>query len=128
MVLIDMKLIVLTSVTIITNNNLFFSKITFRMSRVSSLLLLVLFLSPLAVNSYRILGVFPHPGLSHFFFFEAVLKSLSEAGHELVVISPFPNKNPPANYTDYSLGNSNTLVNSVNLEVTTLYVVVLLLR
>lgn len=48
----------------------------------------------------RILGVFPWPGSSHMITFSALTRELAERGHELVVLSTFPSKNPTANYTD----------------------------
>lgn len=54
-------------------------------------------------SSYKILGIFPHTGRSHFFVFEPLLKALVEKGHELTVISPFPQKEPLERYHDISL-------------------------
>jgi glucuronosyltransferase len=51
-------------------------------------------------NAARILGVFPWPGTSHMITFSALTHALAERGHELVVLSTFPSKNPPNNYTD----------------------------
>lgn len=51
-------------------------------------------------QSLRILGVFPHLGKSHFFAFEPLMKALAEKGHEVTVISHFPQKNPPPRYKD----------------------------
>lgn len=69
-------------------------------------------------DAHRILGLFPHPGLSHFQFFHPVMKALAEAGHEVTVVSHFPNKNPIKNYKDESLrGKGDGLKNFVNLEV-----------
>lgn len=68
-------------------------------------------------RSYKILGLFPHPGASHFQFFEPVLKGLAAAGHEVTVVSHFPNANPPANYTDIPLEGMKSLSDSVSFEV-----------
>ncbi|XP_055635695.1 UDP-glycosyltransferase UGT5-like [Toxorhynchites rutilus septentrionalis] len=65
---------------------------------------------------YKILGLFPHPGLSHFYFFEPILKGLAAAGHEVTVVSPFPNPNPPPNYTDLPLEGIKLLSDSVSFE------------
>lgn len=69
-------------------------------------------------NGHRILGLFPHPGLSHFHFFHPVMKGLAEAGHEVTVVSHFPNKEPIENYKDEALkGKHDGLQNFMNLEV-----------
>lgn len=57
-------------------------------------------------NSYKILGLFPHPGKSHFDVFESLMKGLSKKGHEVTVLSHFPQKSPFPNYTDISLQGS----------------------
>lgn len=67
--------------------------------------------------SYKILGLFPHPGLSHFHFFEPILKGLAAAGHEVTVVSHFPNANPPPNYVDLPLEGMKLLSDSVSFEV-----------
>lgn len=68
-------------------------------------------------TGYKILGLFAHPGLSHFNFFKPILRGLADAGHEVTVISHFPEKNPPKNYKDLPLDNFSSLVASVDLEV-----------
>lgn len=69
-------------------------------------------------NAHRILGLFPHPGISHYQFFHPVMKSLAEAGHEVTVVSHFPNKEPIENYRDEPLaGKDDGLKNFVNLDV-----------
>lgn len=69
------------------------------------------------VNGLRILGLFIHPGLSHFHFFHPVLRGLAEAGHEVTVVSELPDPNPPKGYTDLVLKKSDGLVNAVDLDV-----------
>lgn len=69
------------------------------------------------VNGLRILGLFPHPGHSHFFVFQPVLRALADAGHDVTVVSRFPEKNPPPNYKDLTLTGMHELVNGINLEV-----------
>ncbi|KAG7207214.1 hypothetical protein KM043_008892 [Ampulex compressa] len=51
-------------------------------------------------EGYRILGVFPFHGKSHFIMFEQLMKGLARKGHAVDVISPFPLKKSYANYTD----------------------------
>ncbi|XP_022814630.1 UDP-glucuronosyltransferase 2B1-like isoform X2 [Spodoptera litura] len=55
------------------------------------------------VQSARILGLFPHTGKSHQMVFDPLLRTLAERGHDVTVVSFFPIKNPPANYTIVSL-------------------------
>lgn len=58
-------------------------------------------------ESYNILVVFPHYGKSHFFLYEGVLKTLTSRGHNLTVISYFPQKHPVPNYRDIPLNLNN---------------------
>ncbi|KAL7043666.1 hypothetical protein ACKWTF_001618 [Chironomus riparius] len=68
-------------------------------------------------NGHRILGLFPHPGFSHFHFFQPVMYALAEAGHDVTVVSHFPNKEPHENYKDELLDNVNAgLLNVVSLD------------
>lgn len=53
--------------------------------------------------SARVLGLFPHTGKSHQMVFEPLLRRLAENGHHVTVVSFFPLKNPPGNYSDVSL-------------------------
>jgi glucuronosyltransferase len=48
----------------------------------------------------KILGIFPLPGKSHFTVSSALLKELANKGHQVTVLSPFPEKSPIPNYTD----------------------------
>lgn len=68
-------------------------------------------------NGLRILGLFPHPGASHFHFFHPVMRGLAEAGHDVTVVSYFPDKNPPKNYKDLPLKGLDLLTNAVDLVV-----------
>jgi glucuronosyltransferase len=68
-------------------------------------------------NASRILGLFPHPGISHFYYFRSVMEALAEAGHEVTVVSQFPTKNPVKNYKDEPLSGKPNLTNTVNIEV-----------
>lgn len=68
-------------------------------------------------DSFRILGLFPHPGFSHFDVFHPIMRRLAEVGHEVVVVSHFPDKNPPKNYVDYTLEGLPKLNNAVDLSV-----------
>ncbi|XP_044733865.1 UDP-glycosyltransferase UGT5-like, partial [Chrysoperla carnea] len=70
---------------------------------ISFLILFSLTLSHQTSNGYKILGVFPHGGKSHFMVFVPILRELARRGHEVTVISHFPEKNPLPNYTDISI-------------------------
>ncbi|XP_017768993.1 PREDICTED: UDP-glucuronosyltransferase 1-7C-like isoform X1 [Nicrophorus vespilloides] len=68
-------------------------------------------------ESYRILCIFPHQMKSHFDVFEPLLKELSARGHDLTVISHFPQKRKISRYTDISLkGSADILVEAVSLN------------
>ncbi|KYN31800.1 UDP-glucuronosyltransferase 1-9 [Trachymyrmex septentrionalis] len=57
-------------------------------------------------SSYRILGLFPLNGKSHWMMQEALMKELARRGHQVDVVSPFPQKKPIPNYKDISLKGS----------------------
>uniref|UniRef100_T1GS16 UDP-glycosyltransferase n=1 Tax=Megaselia scalaris TaxID=36166 RepID=T1GS16_MEGSC len=44
------------------------------------------------------------------------MRGLAEAGHDVTVISHFPDKSPPAHYKDLVLPSANTLMNTVDLQ------------
>ncbi|KAG5676848.1 hypothetical protein PVAND_006655 [Polypedilum vanderplanki] len=80
-------------------------------------IIILCILLALPVNCHRILGLFPHPGHSHFQFFHPIMKALAERGHEVTVVSEFPNKEPLENYHDEILTNQGTgLLNFVSLD------------
>lgn len=71
----------------------------------------------------RILGVFHHPGKSHFDVFKPLLEELAKRGHDITVVSFFPrNINDTSveylsNYKDISLiGSVNVWLNVVDLN------------
>nr|CAD7426014.1 unnamed protein product [Timema monikensis] len=69
------------------------------------------------VDGARILGVFPHSAKSHFIMDEVLMKGLAARGHEVVVISHFPQSKPLANYKDISLvGSMDNIVESLSLD------------
>lgn len=70
-----------------------------------------------STESLRILGLFPHPGLSHFHFFHPIMRGLAEKGHDVTVISHFPDNNAPQNYKDVVLPKTDTLTNAIDLTV-----------
>jgi len=66
-------------------------------------------------DAYRILALFPYPGKSHFDIFNPLVKALAEKGHDVTVVSHFPQKTPIPNLTDISLENtSNNTVDVVD--------------
>lgn len=58
------------------------------------------------VTSLNILGIFPYQGKSHFFVHRVYLQELAKRGHNVTVISHFPEKDAPPNYHDVSLAGS----------------------
>ncbi|XP_052750704.1 uncharacterized protein LOC113512976 [Galleria mellonella] len=59
------------------------------------------------VHTLKILGLFPHQGKSHFFVFQPYLLELAKRGHDVTVVSHFPQKVPIQNYHDISLTEKN---------------------
>jgi glucuronosyltransferase len=51
----------------------------------------------------KILGLFPLPGKSHFAVASVLLKEVASRGHQVTVLSPFPEKSPIPNYTDIDI-------------------------
>lgn len=79
------------------------------------IIILLLFFAQ--INALKILGIFPHEGKSHFDVFEPLLKTLAQKGHELTVISHFPQVKPIKNYKDISIRGENIYLNVVNMEI-----------
>jgi glucuronosyltransferase len=50
---------------------------------------------------------------SHFPMFETLLKTLASRGHEVVVVSHFPQKTPVKNYTDISIAGSTSSLKNI---------------
>lgn len=57
-------------------------------------------LSPTGCEGSRILGMFPLHAKSHHMMFDALMKGLARRGHQVDVVSPFPQKKPYPNLTD----------------------------
>lgn len=64
-------------------------------------------------RALNILGIFPYQGKSHFFQFNVYLRELANRGHNVTVISYFPDKNPPPNYNDIYIGETEILEDAV---------------
>lgn len=78
----------------------------------------LLFSVLLHAHAYRILGLFPHPGKSHFHVFQPLMQALAEKGHDVTVVSHFPIKQKVDRYKDISLATANEpLVEFIDMDV-----------
>ncbi|XP_033334725.2 UDP-glucosyltransferase 2 [Megalopta genalis] len=57
-------------------------------------------------SGLRILGMFPLNGHSHWVMAERLMLALAERGHQVDVVTHFPMKKTPPNYTQFSLDGS----------------------
>jgi glucuronosyltransferase len=48
----------------------------------------------------KVLGIFPFEGKSHFTVASALLRELADRGHDVTVVSHYPQTEKIANYTD----------------------------
>ncbi|KAE8749856.1 UDP-glycosyltransferase-13 [Frankliniella occidentalis] len=72
---------------------------------------------PPGAQAYRVLGMFPFNGRSHNIMFKALMEVLADRGHDVYMMSPFPQKAPRANYTDLDLSKEfPSLVNGLTYE------------
>jgi hypothetical protein len=63
--------------------------------------LLVLILVPVSIcRGAKVLGVFPFPSRSHLIVQKALMFELARQGHEVTVVSPFPENKAIPNYTE----------------------------
>jgi len=74
--------------------------------KVSLLVFLAILSFDQVANSYRILGMFPLQGKSHWIMQEALMKDLARRGHQVDVFAHFPLKKPIPNYKNISLKGS----------------------
>jgi glucuronosyltransferase len=65
----------------------------------------------------KILGLFPHPGISHFNVFRPIMLQLASLGHEVEVASYFPNEKPVDHYKDLVFEGQTILTGSTDLKV-----------
>ncbi|XP_018319636.1 UDP-glucuronosyltransferase 2B31 [Agrilus planipennis] len=87
------------------------------MNLIVSFTALIIFIFVPVVSNYRILALIPYNGRSHFIMFEPLLKELASRGHEVDVLSHFPQKEKIPRYTDYSLvGTLPVLVGNVSYD------------
>lgn len=69
------------------------------------------------VESANILAVVPFNGRSHHIVIEPLLKGLAKRGHQVTVVSAFPQKKPVANFTDIDVSKlTPTVVNGFTLD------------
>lgn len=54
-------------------------------------------------DSMNVLGIFPHPAISHFKAFQPLLIELAARGHGVSVVSHFPKSDALENYHDFTL-------------------------
>lgn len=66
-------------------------------------LFIILLLTVIGHESYKILGIFHTTSRSHYIAGGALMKGLAERGHDVTVISPFPQKEPIKNFHDIPL-------------------------
>lgn len=58
------------------------------------------------IEGYKVLGILPFMSNSHFAIGQSIVKTLHKAGHEVTVISPYPQKTPLTNFTDVSIADA----------------------
>lgn len=87
--------------------------------RRSQVILSILIISMLISRSLslQILGLFPHPGASHFRSAHAILLGLAKAGHNVTVVSHYPDRSAPNNYEDLVIEGEKPMLNSIDLAV-----------
>jgi len=81
--------------------------------------ILLIFASKLNISeSAKILAIFPHTGKSHFFMFQPFVYKLAERGHEITIMTHFPDPNPPKNVKYLSIESKEAEIqfNSFSME------------
>lgn len=73
--------------------------------------ILYLLLNVVVNESYKILGIFHTSSKSHFIVGGALMKALAENGHDVTVISPFPQDKPITNFHDVTVPGIQRLDN-----------------
>ncbi|KAH8419277.1 hypothetical protein KR222_003824 [Zaprionus bogoriensis] len=87
------------------------------MLRLCLTLIFGLSLAATSSEAAQILGLFAHPGKSHFDFFRPIFVALAQRGHNITMYSYFPLKQPQPNYTDYVFEGMPVLTDIVDLQV-----------
>lgn len=80
------------------------------------IVLLIALMQSHTSEAYRILGLFPHPAVSHFRAFQPLLQELAALGHEVLVVSHFPDNNAPQNYRDFVLDQSQIMTEAFSVD------------
>lgn len=78
------KIINSSSHSVVYNIYIFYGYIIFQLVIIKFALLMVV------TDAARILSIFPLKAKSHFMFNEAIMRSLSNAGHEVTIFAPYP--------------------------------------
>lgn len=66
------------------------------------------------VNTYKILGIFPSMSKSHFLVGSVLMRGLAEAGHNVTVLSPYPQSEPILqNYRDICVQGIQEVIKSM---------------
>ncbi|XP_072381846.1 UDP-glycosyltransferase UGT5-like [Diabrotica undecimpunctata] len=73
------------------------------MSQILGKILLCLVFMVVVVRCYNVLLVFPGLSHSHFKLGNSLGRALAKSGHEVTVVSPFEDKNPPSGYSEVML-------------------------
>lgn len=85
-------------------------------------LLLVTFGALSSANCANILGVFPINGRSHWVVYESVMKALAARGHNVTVITSFPQKTPVPNMTEIDVSAAfPSAVNAIGIDMVLKY-------
>lgn len=72
--------------------------------------ILILLLCVTINESYKILGIFHTHSKSHYIAGGALMKGLAEKGHDVTVISPFPQEKPLKNFRDVTILGLHELI------------------
>lgn len=81
-------------------------------------LLLVVIGALSSVNGANILGVFPINGRSHWVVYESVMKALAARGHNVTVITSFPQKVRVPNLTEIDVSATfPSVVNVISIDI-----------
>lgn len=73
------------------------------MFKIFLICVLTLFLTTSFAYCSRILGVFPYPSKSHHILGKCLLKALAKKGHQVTMMSPFPEEDLITNYRQIEL-------------------------
>lgn len=63
-------------------------------------------------HTFKVLGIFHKTAKSHFIAGSALMKGLANAGHEVTIISNYPQSNPIKNYRDIDISIPEDILSS----------------